>query len=226
MCRQFTLTVEDWSEILEAYGVLDDDYKEFRYGPRYNIKTTEDVVTILSDGTKNRIGRMRWGLIPSWAKDPKIGAKMVNARVETVAEKPAFRNLLTRKRCLVLADSFFEWKHEGKEKIPYRFSLKNRKVFAFAGLWDTWQSPTGENVHTATIITGPPNETVAQIHDREPIILSQNAEKIWLDRSNQDKELLTSLLHSERSHDMYSYRVSNIIGKRGVDSPECIKEVS
>lgn len=219
------MSVEDWDEILDLYGVRASEYRNFRYGPRYNIKTTEDVVTILSDGANNRIGTMRWGLIPSWAKDPKIGSKMVNARVETVHEKPAFRNLLTRKRCLVLADSFFEWKHEGKEKIPYRFGLRDRKVFAFAGLWDIWQSPTGEKIHSATIITGPPNAVVEPVHDRMPVILTPEAEQIWLDRSVTDKDLLTAILTPYAPKDMYCYRVSNIIGKRGVDSPECIAEI-
>jgi putative SOS response-associated peptidase YedK len=116
------------------------------------------IPTIINDGQKNKIGEMRWGLVPVWAKDDKIGSKMINARAETIAEKPAFRNLLTRKRCLIPADGFYEWQNVGGGKQPFRIVLKDRNVFSFAGLYDTWTSPEGEKLSTCTIITTEPNE--------------------------------------------------------------------
>lgn len=148
MCRQFTLTTEDWSDILDTYGIS-GEYLNFRFEPRYNIKTSENVVAIVSAGTTRRIGTMKWGLIPSWAQDPKIGGKMVNARSETILEKPSFKGLVKSKRCVVLADGYYEYQHVAAEKLPYRFCLKDRQVFGFAGLWDSWKAPNGERINPA-----------------------------------------------------------------------------
>jgi putative SOS response-associated peptidase YedK len=227
MCRQFTLTSQDWDTILEVYGLSDSHYRDFTHKPRYNIKTTEEVVTVLSDGQNRRIGLMRWGLIPAWETDPKRGSSRVNARAETLLEKASFKQLVVKKRCVVLADSFFDWKHyDNGDKQPMRFCVKDRAVFGMAGLYDAWQTPAGEKLFTCTVITAPPNSLVAEVHDRMPVILTREAESIWLDRSMQNPEKLISLLQPYQATDMYSYPVTRDIGKRGVDSPVCIRRLA
>ncbi|MCG6197347.1 SOS response-associated peptidase, partial [Anoxybacillus sp. LAT_38] len=136
---------------------------------------------ILADGGRRRIGQLRWGLVPSWAWDEKIGSKMINARAETLREKPAFRRLFERKRCMIPADGFYEWKQMARGKQPMRITMRDGEPFAFAGLFDTWTAPDGHKLHTCTIITTRPNELVADIHDRMPVILRPEHESAWLD---------------------------------------------
>lgn len=150
--------------------------------PRYNAAPTQHLPVILNGGSPRRIERLQWGLIPFWAKDPGIGSRMINARRETVAEKPAFRAAFRKRRCLVLADGFYEWRKEPDgSKTPMRFTLADGAPFAFAGLWETWDAPDGNLLRTFTIITGRPNELVAPVHDRMPAILLPEHEAIWLD---------------------------------------------
>jgi len=227
VCRQFTLTSQDWDTILEVYGLSDSNYKNFSHKPRYNIKTTEDVVTVISAGQSRRIGLMRWGLIPAWETDFKRGSHRVNARAETLMHKASFKSLVAQKRCVVLADSFFDWKHgENGEKQPMRFCVKERKVFGMAGLYDAWMTPEGNKLFSCTVITVAPNKLVAEIHNRMPAILTQEAEAIWLDTSVKEPAQLLPLLQPYKSADMYGYPVTRDIGKRGVDSPECIMRLA
>jgi len=149
--------------------------------PHYNASPTQDLPVLLNEGERE-VQLMRWGLIPFWSKDPTTGYKMINARVETLDEKPAYREPLKKRRCLVLADGFYEWqKTAGGKKIPMRIMLKSGEPFAFAGLWENWKNADGEWLRTFTIITGKPNEVVAPIHDRMPTILLPEHEKVWLD---------------------------------------------
>jgi len=150
--------------------------------PRYNAAPTQHLPVILNGAGPRRIERLQWGLIPFWAKDPGIGSRMINARAETVAEKPAFRAAFRKRRCLVPADGFYEWRKEpGGSKTPMRFTRADGAPFAFAGLWETWDAPDGSPLRTFTIITGLPNELVAPVHDRMPAILLPEHEAIWLD---------------------------------------------
>ncbi len=139
-------------------------------GPSYNVAPTHGILVVNNEGERQLI-QARWGLVPSWAKDPSIGSHMINARAKTVAEKPAFRHALTTQRCLVIADGFFEWKKEGNRKLPMYIRLSSGKVFAFAGLYSIWTSPAGVTMYTCTIVTTEANELVKPFHDRMPVIL-------------------------------------------------------
>lgn len=151
---------------------------------------------------------------------------MINSCAETLQEKPAFRRLFERKRCMFPADVFYEWKQMDKEKQPMRITMRDGELFAFAGLFDTWTAPDGQKLHTCTIITTRPNEVVADIHDRMPVILRREDESIWLDREKYDADLLQSLLVPYDAYQMRAYPVSTIVGSPKNDIPECIEEVA
>jgi putative SOS response-associated peptidase YedK len=179
MCGRFAFysPAEATAALFGAAGSLD-------IGPRYNIAPTQDIAAVRDAGAGSE-GRelvaLRWGLVPFWAKDPAIGTRMINARAETVAEKPAFRAAYRRRRCLVLADGFYEWHREGAVKIPYFISLASGEPFAFAGLWEDWHSKeTGESLQTATLITTQANDFLAPLHHRMPVILDAGRAGRWL----------------------------------------------
>ena len=159
MCGRFTLTA-DLTLLAERFHF---DPTGLSFTPSYNIAPGQQILTVLNDGTQNRAGYLRWGLVPSWAKDPSSGHRMINARVETVAEKPSFRQALQRRRCLVLADGFFEWRQRDATKTPMYIALHGRLPFAFAGLWDTWRDATGTPLSTCTILTTTANALLAPI---------------------------------------------------------------
>jgi putative SOS response-associated peptidase YedK len=168
---------------------------------------------------------LRWGLIPSWAKDPSMGDRMINARAETVAEKPSFRRALQKRRCLVLADGFYEWRKEGKTKTPMYIRLRSHEPFGFAGLWETWKSPEGEAIHSCTVITTTPNSLMESIHNRMPVILSREGESSWLDRAIETPERLLPLLIPYSANAMEAYAVSSMVNNPRNDAPACIELV-
>ena len=169
---------------------------------------------------------MRWGLVPFWAKEASIGYKMINAKGETITEKPSFRKPFKEKRCLVLGDGFYEWnKPDKKNKIPFRFVLKSRDPFAFAGLWDAWKTPEGEMLLSFTIITTTANELMEPIHDRMPVILHEKDEGMWLDPQLNDSEKLSTLLKPYPSNEMGAYKVSTIVNSPKNDTPKCIEPI-
>jgi len=174
MCGRFTL-ITPMNELVLRFRA-EAPTKEFK--PRYNAAPTQELLIIPQD-TPHKFSISRWGLIPHWAKDAKIGNKMINAKAETLLEKPSFKNLISGKRCMVIADGFYEWKKSGNTKIPYRISLPNNKPFAFAGLYEDWINE-GKTIRTFTIITTAPNSQVKEIHDRMPVILPERNEKDWL----------------------------------------------
>jgi putative SOS response-associated peptidase YedK len=221
MCGRYTLTVTS-EQLIARYDVEEWNHP---YTPRYNIAPGQFITAVIYDGEKNRLGELKWGLVPNWARDASIGYKMINARSETLLEKPAFRNLVNRKRCLIPADGFYEWKRAGDKKQPMRIMMKNQEIFSFAGLYDTWVSPAGEKISTCTIITTTPNRLMADIHNRMPVILRRENEAMWLDRSNQNTVELLSLLQSYSSEEMTAYPVPAIVGNVKNDSPECIKSL-
>lgn len=222
MCGRFTLTTS--KERLEFRFQLANMY-EIDHQPRFNIAPTQNVLAVVSDGEKNRAGQLRWGLIPSFTKDKSIGAKMINARAETIVEKPSFKRLLPRRRCLILADSFYEWRQTGENKVPMRARLKSGEPFAFAGLWDRWHSPDGEEITSCTIITTEANSLLAEIHPRMPVILDEEGERAWLDRSITDPILLQSYLKPYDSQLMEVYPVSPLVNSAKNDLPACIEPV-
>jgi putative SOS response-associated peptidase YedK len=197
--------------------------------PRYNIAPTQSVPTVLqtSASTNRQLKMLHWGLIPSWAKDSKMGAKLINARAETVAEKPAFRSALRQRRCLVLADGFYEWQQQEqkKQKQPFYFRLSEERPFAFAGLWEHWEGEDGQEIESCTLLTTEANELMQPIHNRMPVILDPKDYDLWLDLEVKKPELLQPLLHPYRSEEMTAYPVSKVVNKPSNDSAECIERV-
>lgn len=222
MCGRFTLVTNLvlWNARFQIEVI------PFDMQPRYNIAPGQLIPAIISDQGKRRIGQLKWGLVPFWSKDEKVGYKMINAKSETLREKPAFKNLFARKRCIIPADGFYEWKKVGKEKRPMRIMMKTGEPFAFAGLYDTWTSLEGDKLHSCTIITTKPNEVVADIHDRMPVILNEQDEAIWLDREKFDADLLQSLLVPYDHEEMKAYPVPAMVGSPKNDIPECIEEIA
>ena len=176
MCGRFTLTVDpaDLQRTLELSELPADLH------PRYNIAPTQPVAVVTS-AQDRKVEKFQWGLIPAWSKDPSMGSRMINARAETLHEKPAYRVPFARKRCLILADGFFEWQRLEKGKRPFFIRLESHEPFAFAGLWDHWSSPEGDEKRTCTIITCEPNELMAELHNRMPAILDRTSMWDWLD---------------------------------------------
>ncbi len=219
MCGRFTLSV-DPDDLREAFPqfTLQDDLP-----PRYNIAPSQPVAVVPNNG-QNRIEFFRWGLIPSWAKDPKIGNRMINARAESLVEKPAFRAAYKRRRCLVLADGFYEWRQEPgrKTKTPMYIRLNSGKPFAFAGLWEAWRAPDESTILSCTIITTDSNELIAPIHDRMPVILAPEAYELWLNPEEQSPDRLTGLLKPYPASEMMAYPVSRLVNDPASDVPECI----
>jgi putative SOS response-associated peptidase YedK len=170
---------------------------------------------------------MRWGLIPFWAKDPSIGSRMINAMSETAAEKPAFREAMSKRRCLVPADGFYEWqKLSSKEKQPYSFGMSDNSIFAFAGLWEKWKGPENQVIETCTILTTKPNAVTAEVHDRMPVILMPEDYDLWLDPGMTDPAHVTDLLHPCGARLMRKFPVSTRVNSVKNDDPECAAEVS
>jgi putative SOS response-associated peptidase YedK len=193
-------------------------------GPGYNIAPTYEILIVNNEGVKQLIS-CRWGFLPSWAKDPSIGNNMINARAETVAEKPAFKYAFKKQRCLVIADGFYEWKKEEGHKLPMHIRLSSGMPFGFAGLYNVWTSPVGDEICTCTIITTTANELLKPIHDRMPVIIPQEKEDLWLDSSIEDKEQLLTLLKPYDADEMEAWEVSPAMNRPGYDSPENIKPV-
>ena len=183
------------------------------YLPRFNIAPTQEVSAVRDLGEGRELEFLRWGLIPSWAKDKSIGAKLINARAETVAEKPAFRSAFKHRRCLIPADGFFEWKKEGGRKEPHYITLRDGGLFAFAGLWEEWHPEDGEAVRSCTIITTGANELVRPLHDRMPVILDPGDYADWLDVNPRTKEQLLSLLRPFPSEKMRTYPQDCLVNK-------------
>ncbi|GIM45232.1 putative SOS response-associated peptidase YoqW [Collibacillus ludicampi] len=208
MCGRYSFSPEI-QQIIQRFKI---DEITFEYTPRYNLAPGQMIPAIIANEGRNRLGLLKWGLIPYWAKDEKIGYKTINAKAETVHEKPAFRHAFRKKRCIIPADGFYEWKKSESGKQPMRITLKSGEPFGMAGLFDSWTSSDGTKIHTCTIITTRPNELVSEIHDRMPVILRPEDETIWLDREKQDVELLQSLLVPYPAEQMRAYPVSPMVG--------------
>ncbi len=217
MCGRYTLK-HDIQAIAQEFHVA----PSLQTVPRYNIAPTQEVISVLQNGEAH-LELLRWGLIPSWAKEESIGSKMINARAETLAEKPSFKRLLHSKRCLVVADGFYEWKQEGRgPKTPMYITLKDDELFAFAGLWDAWKDADGQVIRTCTIITTEPNELMASIHTRMPAILSRDAREIWLDTAIRDEHALLPLLAPYPTDQMSVRSVSRLVNDPRREGAELI----
>ena len=232
MCGRFTFTSDS--------GLLQQFFPDFEIpsdmSPRYNITPTQNVVVITNvqdesetDAGKKKVEFCQWGLIPSWAKDEKIGSKMINARSETLSEKPSFRNAYKRRRCLILADGYYEWQQVPGDKLkqPVYIRFKSKNPFAFAGLWEKWQTNWMEiPLRTCTIITCPPNPLLKNIHHRMPVILPPDAYGQWLDPNEKLQEELQPLLVPYHGEEMEAYAVSRLVNRPTNDSSECIAPMS
>lgn len=223
MCGRFTIT-DPLEEIMEWYMASIAD--GFEYRPNYNAAPMQYIPTIIAgkDG-KNKLGSLRWGLVPSWAKDDKIGNKMINARAETLAEKPAFKRLISSKRCIIPTNGFYEWKKEESGKRTMRILMKDDRLFSLAGLYDTWTDLDGNKLSTCTIITTEPNSLMENIHNRMPVILRREDESEWLGRDNHDAQSLLSLLKPYQASEMRAYEVPKEVGNVRNNTEGLVKEV-
>jgi putative SOS response-associated peptidase YedK len=223
MCGRYRLTAKE--RYLRDHFGLDDDPS---WTPRWNIAPTQQVATVRQDAREpRRIFRLvRWGLIPYWAKDPAMGFKTINAQAETAVEKPAFREAMRRRRCLIPADGFYEWqKITPQEKQPYHFSMLDDSVFALAGLWESWRDPAGQTIETCTILTTKPNALVAAVHDRMPAILTPESYDLWLDPGITDPSRVIECLTPFDARLMKKYPVSTRVNRAENDDPECAQEI-
>lgn len=221
MCGRFTLTL-DPDELRQAFPWVAFPQQDWR--PRFNIAPSQALAVVPNNG-EQRLDFFSWGLVPFWAKDPSIGSRMINARAETLAEKPSFRNAYKRRRCLVLADGFYEWQAVPGEKAkqPMYIRMQDGEPFAFAGLWEDWQSADGSQILSCTIITTQPNELVRPIHNRMPVILPAEAYPDWLAPGEVPASQLNHLLNPYPSERMQAYPVSRLVNSPANDSPECIQ---
>ncbi len=220
MCGRYTLTHP--GDLLEELGV--DSPPQLT--PRYNVAPTQNapVVRAAAQGGR-RLDLLRWGLVPFWAQDPKIGNRMINARSETAAEKPSFRHALKQRRCVVPADGFYEWKKVGGgAKQPYHIHLRGRRPFVFAGLWERWTKGP-EPIESFTILTTSPNDKVAELHDRMPVILPREAWDLWLDPSVGDAARVAALMGPCNSGEITFVPVSKMVNRPGNDRPECVQPI-
>ncbi|MFI5363132.1 MAG: SOS response-associated peptidase [Elusimicrobiota bacterium] len=217
MCGRYSQTAS-LKELRERFGFAASEVTELK--PRYNIAPTQDAPVLVDDGGL-ALKMFRWGLIPSWSKDAAIGHKPINARAETVAEKPSFRKPLRSRRCLVLADGFYEWRVlPGGGKQPLRAALKSREPFTLAGLWDEWKSPDGKSVRTFTIVTAEAEPSFREIHTRMPVLLDPKDRAPWLDAKTPVEELLP-LLHARPG--LETYAVSTLVNSPRNDVPACLE---
>lgn len=190
MCGRFVL-IADLSDIAEYFDI-GERLPDCKTG--WNIAPGQHISAVIRQNGQNIIESFLWGLIPSWAKDPSIGNKLINTRAESVHEKPSFRDAFKKRRCLIIVNGFYEWKKEGKRKIPLYFYLKSGKPFGLAGLYESWMSPARKQINTCTIITTEANSLISPIHDRMPVIIPKEQEKIWLDEKTEDKSILLPIL--------------------------------
>jgi putative SOS response-associated peptidase YedK len=194
--------------------------------PSYNVAPTREVPAVVSGGEGCRLEVLRWSLIPSWADDPRIGSRAINARSETVAEKPSFRRAFKKSRCLMLADGFYEWRKENGGKQPYYVWMKNGGPFAFAGLWESWNKDEGGGIHSCAIITTDANDLMTEIHYRMPVIMPPEYYELWLDPAVREPEELLPLLEPFPAADMEAYPISLRVNSPSNDGPDCVERAA
>ena len=220
MCGRYSL-IADIGVLAERFEF---DGAHLDHAPRYNVAPTQMALTV-TNGNGSSASYMRWGLIPSWAKSASMGSRMINARAETVAERPSFRTAFQRRRCLVLADGFYEWQRRGSSRRPMRITMASGEPFAFAGLWDVWRDPGSEVVRSCAIITTEANELLSPIHDRMPVIVSRELEALWLNHDLQDPAVLGDILAPYPANAMDVFEVSNLVNSPANDGPELVVPV-
>ncbi len=221
MCGRYT-RISILDAILQAFEITQNACD---LAPSYNIAPTQPIAVIQEASGIRRLVTLRWGLIPSWAKDPEIGNRMINARAETLTQKRSFRQAFKKRRCLIVADGFYEWQKQGTAKIPLYIRLKSGEPFGFAGLYEYWTSPEGTSIGTCTIITTEANALLRPIHDRMPVILPKEHHARWLDPAIEDEKLLLSLLQPIGAGEMEAYEVSRLVNSPKHNSSACIQPI-
>ncbi len=218
MCGRYTLITN--TNFYKRFSILVED-SSIDITSNYNVSPGRIMPVIISN-SPNRVVMMKWGLIPYWAKDPKVGYKMINARADSVSSKPSFKTSFKSRRCLVPASGFYEWQKNGNKKTPYYFKAKDEELIAFAGLYDIWKDAQGKEILTYTIITTNANEYVKNIHDRMPVILSRNEEKTWLD-TNINENILLKLLDPYPVNSIEAFVVSSDVNSPANNTPTLVK---
>jgi putative SOS response-associated peptidase YedK len=221
MCGRYRLSRR--KQIVEEYFESASEAED--WSPRYNIAPTQPVATVRQAGASRVLSLMRWGLVPSWATDIKIGNQLINGRSESLLEKPAFRDSFRQRRCLIPADGFYEWKKDGKQRQPFHFGMKDDAMFAFAGVWDRWKSANGQMLESCSILTTAANELLTGVHGRMPVILPRRHYQSWLTAPATEAERLADLLVPFDASLMIRYPVSSLVNKPQNDVPECALEV-
>lgn len=220
MCGRFTLQTPS-NELAKLFNVIVPDLS-----PRYNIAPSQQIATVRlkPEDEKRELAMLHWGLIPFWANDSKTGYRMINARAETVAQKPSFRNAFKKRRCLVVADGFYEWQKTNGKKQPFLIHMKDDRPFAFAGLWEHWEGDD-EEIESCTIIVTDANDLLEPIHDRMPVILSPDEYDFWLDPEFADKKKLEEMLLPYPDNDLEAYPVSTVVNNPKNDVEKCVERV-
>jgi putative SOS response-associated peptidase YedK len=226
MCGRFTLRAPA-SVVAEQFAVFEVE----PFTPRFNVAPTQPVAIVRArkddPADARELTWIRWGLIPSWAKEVSIGNRLINARLESIAQKPAFRSAFQQRRCLIVADGFFEWQRTAGRKQPYYIGMRDQRPFAFAGLWESWRDPAGAAedtpIESCAILTGPPNALVAPIHDRMPVILDRGDYAAWLDPTAQNPQGFSFLGRPYPREPMIAYPVGAYVNSPAHDDPRCVE---
>ena len=218
MCGRFSLAVSK-ERIKKKYNIKVEEEIE----PNYNIAPTQEAY-VITNQEGHKIQKLQWGLIPYWAKDSKVGTNLINARCESVSSKPSFRMPIRKRRCLVIADGFYEWRKEGRNRIPYRITMKDDALITMAGIWDTWMSPEREEISTFAILTTAPNQEMQFVHDRMPVILSTTEEQQkWLDKLELEETL--NLMQTLENDRLDIFPVSKRVNSVSFNKPSLYKEI-
>src|ERR1041384_4676121 len=220
MCGRYAITTAP-EAIRQLFGYLEQP----SFPPRYNVAPTQPVPIVRMAEGKRQLALVRWGLIPAWVKDPRSFSLVINARGESVLDKPAFRNAMKYRRCLFPADGFYEWKRAGERKQPYFVRLKSGQPMAFAGLWESWMGPNGEEMETAAIVTTTASRSIAHIHDRMPVIVAPDAFDFWLN-PNVDGEMATAVIQPAPDATLEAYEVSSAVNRTANDAPMLLQPLT
>jgi putative SOS response-associated peptidase YedK len=223
MCGRFALDKID-AEFMRSLGLDSSPSVQ----ANYNISPGIEIFAVraIPDTSARQLAALRWGLIPVWAKEPSIGYKMINARSETITEKPSYRSAFKKRRCLVPVSHFYEWQKAGKTKQPFAITMADGKPFTIAGIWESWTSPGGQSVESVALLTTEPNELMKAIHDRMPVILPASVYDVWLDPKNENVESLKELLTAYPAEHMKAWPVSTMVNTPRNKGPECVESVA
>ncbi len=225
MCGRYRMTRAD--KLAQQFDIAEEELAAMEFTPRYNVAPGQFVAAVRQDTEKpvRHFANFKWGLVPFWAKDPNIGFKMINARSETITEKPAYREAFKHRRCLIPADGFYEWKKEGKAKQPFSFCMADDSIFAMAAIWERWKGPQGDLLESCSILTTAPNALLKDVHDRMPVILRPEDYDLWLDPGMKKVEALADLLKPFDARKMRRYPVGTRVNSVKYDDPECAQSV-